>query len=553
MTANNNSWFSLTGPNHTVAHPLLNAPFVPSAEEAQHRYCGLPSHPLFIARSSHDIWIMPTSMEYIQPKELRRVGEHPLTDIWEGNVDIAMHSYLVEHEVQYTSLDPVRIGTIHEAAAPVIIWVGVEPGSLSAMRGIEVAVGLRTFLLQNNIDDVHIEIRESVVSRSAKMYNPALTSNPTVQVREPLSTALGITICAEATPEIQGTATLFFTVSSKPDKLFLLAAKHVLSRIDEENNHYEYHNSAPRRNVLLLGTNGFKAYIEDIMKRTRGCKIVIENLEGRLELANKVEDPQEAQAERDDVQAKLKTEQRALQQLQQFLADVRRDWEDPKKRIIGHIVLSPPLILGAGEDGFTQDLAVIEVDTTKVDVTNFRGNFIDLGTEIAVETFTAWMRPGYGRYPNQPLFKYPSDRLLQFHNTLSNEEMCSPNPENVDERGNPTIMVIKRGFSSGLTVGCLNNICSVLRTPFRTQPGEYSREVAVLPRTYKAGAFSEPGDSGAAVINGLGAVVGMLTSSSGSNKLSDCTYITPISFLLKCLGENGFPANIFPVAADVFA
>lgn len=128
-----------------------------------------------------------------------------------------MHNFLVEQKVHYTSIDPVRIGIVNESAAPVIIWVGVEPGSLSAKRGLEVAVGLRAFLLENGIEDVHVEIRESVVTALAKMYKPAPTSNPTVQVREAFSTALGFTICAEKTPDIQGTATLFFSITSTAD------------------------------------------------------------------------------------------------------------------------------------------------------------------------------------------------------------------------------------------------------------------------------------------------------------------------------------------------
>jgi hypothetical protein len=63
-----------------------------------------------------------------------------------------MHNYLVEHNVQYTSLDSVRIGITDESAAP----------SLSS----EVAVGLRAFLLE----DVHVElIRESVVTTFASL------------------------------------------------------------------------------------------------------------------------------------------------------------------------------------------------------------------------------------------------------------------------------------------------------------------------------------------------------------------------------------------------
>lgn len=530
-------------------NPAPNGPSVPSVDEAKLRYYGIPSMPRFIARSSFDSWVVPTGMEaYLQPRELRPVGQHRLCDIWEGGLHVAVEDYLRQRSVVYTSVDPVRLWVVGEDAAPVIIWVGVEPGSLSHADGVDVAVGLRGILLANSIEDVHVEIRECVVSASAKMYEPVPSSDPTVQVREPFSTALGITICAEDTPHIQGTATLFFTVSSKPGSLFLLAARHVLFRVDEDNAHYVYHDSAPRKNVLLLGTNGFQARTQDIEKKIGGTQLILQQLERRFALADKIKSEAAAERERNAVNSEIAEQKEAITELEQFLADVKRDWTDPKNRIIGHVVLSPPLALSVGEGRFTQDFAVIEVDTTKIDASNFIGNAIDLGTEYSVETLTAWMHP---HIANQPSFEFPGDRILEFHGTLTIDQMHSPDPKKVDSRGELTIMVLKRGATTGLTVGCLNNIRSILRKPFKALAGEYSMEVAVLPRTSKSGAFSDGGDSGAAVVNGKGAVVGMLTG--GGGEVFDCSYVSPISFLLDCLKKYGYRANIFPVAANVFA
>jgi hypothetical protein len=149
---------------------------------------------------------------------------------------------------------------------------------------------------------------------------------------------------------------------------------------------------------------------------------------------------------------------------------------------------------------------------------------IDLGTEIPVKTLMAWMQPKPG---NQPSFEYLPTRLLEFCGILSNEEMRNPNPKNIDDRGDPTIMVLKRGCSSRFTVGCLNNIRSVLRKAFKTTPGEYSKEVAVLPRTSKSGAFSECGDSGAAVVMAGVLLLVCLPAVAEPGNVSDCTYVTP--------------------------
>ncbi|TEB30431.1 hypothetical protein FA13DRAFT_1580895, partial [Coprinellus micaceus] len=143
---------------NTLLRRFPNAPSPPSPHEAAYRYYELPSQPKFVARSSPNPWIRPatdTGFDVPERKELRWVGEHPL-------VDIAMHDYLVARAVQYTSLGPVRIGPRSDAAPPVIIWVGVAPGSISGERGVEIAVGLRALLLANDITDVHVEICESL-------------------------------------------------------------------------------------------------------------------------------------------------------------------------------------------------------------------------------------------------------------------------------------------------------------------------------------------------------------------------------------------------------
>ena len=58
--------------------------------------------------------------------------------------------------------------------------MGVVPGSLSAEDGVEVATHCKSILSACNIDDVHVEIRESEVIRSAgpKMYKHQETSQP---------------------------------------------------------------------------------------------------------------------------------------------------------------------------------------------------------------------------------------------------------------------------------------------------------------------------------------------------------------------------------------
>jgi hypothetical protein len=124
--------------------------------------------------------------------------------------------------------------------------------------------------------------------------------------------------------------------------------------------------------------------------------------------------------------------------------------------------------------------------------------------------------------------------------------MGKPNQKTLDHDNDPCIMVIKRGYASGVTVGRLNSIRSFTRFYLKGQPGQVSKEVTVLPRNTKSGAFSRPGDSGSAIVDGKGRLAGLLTGGAGNTEESDCTYLTSIDFLLKRMSEHGLEANLSP-------
>lgn len=166
---------------------------MPEMEEARFYYAGLPSAPVLVARTGTipPAWEVPTDSEgYPKLKELRVVGIHALSEVWEDDLAPKLHTLLDSMRVKWTSTDVVRIGYSGEASAPVILWIGVMPSSLSGHDGVVVAFKCRELLVKYDIADVDIEIRESVVTRSAgpKLFAPAYSSDPTAGIREPLST-----------------------------------------------------------------------------------------------------------------------------------------------------------------------------------------------------------------------------------------------------------------------------------------------------------------------------------------------------------------------------
>ncbi|CAA7262377.1 unnamed protein product [Cyclocybe aegerita] len=244
---------------------------------------------------------------------------------------------------------------------------------------------------------------------------------------------------------------------------------------------------------------------------------------------------------RERVQYEVDAAKRAIEELNAFYQNVATQWATPESRVLGHVVLSPPI--NAGE-GYTEDWAIIEIDTSKVDASNFEGNAIDLGTRISSYNLTRMMNP---KPPHDHPFEYPFDRLVRLEGTIPDEEMRHPTV--LDKNNEPCLMVLKRGNTTGLTVGRANNVFSYARNDY----AETSKEWAILPFDSKSHAFSKTGDSGSVIVDGLGRIGGLLTGGSSAKPSEDIniTYATPISFLLKRMQENGLrELNVNPVSFD---
>jgi hypothetical protein len=291
-----------------------------------------------------------------------------------------------------------------------------------------------------------------------------------------------------------------------------------------------------------MGEPAFATRCKTIEAAIGAKQIIIAQLNRRLEIADNMEDEDDAALEREAVKLKMEQATEAIAAFEKLLADVTRDWEKEENRVIGHVTLSPPIGLDFGKDGFTDDWAVVQIYPSMIAKTNFIGNAIDLGS-VEVDKLTAWMYPNPA---NQGSFEYPGDRLLRFFGTVSDQEMYRPDPRNKDHDNDPVIMVLKNGNTSGLTVGRLNTIRSFSRVYFEGGAGKMSKEVSVLPRNSRSGPFSSRGDSGSVVVDGTGRVCGILTGGDGTTDVSDCTFVTSINFLIKRLADYGIRANIFP-------
>ncbi len=103
---------------------------------------------------------------------------------------------------------------------------------------------------------------------------------------------------------------------------------------------------------------------------------------------------------------------------------------------------------------------------------------------------------------------------------------------------------MKRGNTTGLTVGRANDILSYVRNYYDNGDTQTSKEWAIFSYDNKSGPFSDKGDSGSGIVDCFGRLGGLLTGGDGVTESSDVTYATPISFILDSLKANGYKVTV---------
>ena len=127
---------------------------------------------------------------------------------------------------------------------------------------------------------------------------------------------------------------------------------------------------------------------------------------------------------------------------------------------MGHVIFSPPIIVGAGTKQYTQGVAVIGIDASKIDLSTFTDNIIDLGSKFTPGSLRLMMSPN-PKSAGAHNFEYPGGLLLSLRGTITDKEMREP--AMYDKNGGPCLIVLKRDRANGLTADRANNIRSYTR------------------------------------------------------------------------------------------
>ncbi|KAF8642055.1 hypothetical protein AX16_009711, partial [Volvariella volvacea WC 439] len=511
-----------------------------SEDEAKIWYSGVsPDPPLLVFRTGRDKhpWVEPKGLEaYRTFKSVRGVFGHALKTVWK-TVGRQTLDLLKDRNIRYTSVDPARFITYGDAdkeiPGPVVVWVGVYPGSTDADTAFDLSKEILALLASVDIYDVEVEWREAIYSKAAgpALLRPVGNVNNIVDVCGPLTATLAVPIATSDRPDAQGTLGFYFHEGGDSEKVMGVTCHHVLFKTDQQNNvKYEFKGAgAPPKFVRALGLRRFQKLLDDIKLHIgrRGIMVDIHERDiKKLEEKVKSEDEQEAAEAAEELEqacASLTKANKAIEDLETFYTQIMTKWGDSELRNIGHIHYSPAISFNVGEEGYTEDWGTFELDAAKFKDA-FRGNVIDLGTEIPRDDFTLKMYPR----PGKTTFKYPEGRLLKISGILSKELLYDP--DMVDGNDDPCLIVIKDGNTTGVTIGRMTGLESFTRDD---KTGEEFIELAIYNYDKNSCVFSAKGDSGSLIVDGLGRMAGLLTGGSYKTltATADVTYATPMWWL----------------------
>ncbi|RPA88682.1 hypothetical protein L873DRAFT_1824196 [Choiromyces venosus 120613-1] len=519
-----------------MSDPISTPPFMVTKALSKVYYKGLPSQPPLIATTKPSPFEAPTGPEaYSVLKELRCLGDHPLTSVWDYGLAIQLCRSLTTMGVKWSCLDALHIANVGEPSGPAIVWIGVEFGALSFEEGSKVAINCHKLIDSHGIRDYYVEIRESRVMRQAgnRFFDPVPFSDPTFTAQDPYTATLGIPISIKDRPWAEGTGGFYLSAGGNDKNIYLVTARHVVLPVDNDGNKEYYHQdeSKPREEVLVLGTSAFNNKLAAIDYEIRGQECAITDAKEGIESVQGMDDPKSVR-EYEEAEKDLEAAEKGLEALKALRHEIATHWMAKEKRVFGELTWAPPITLSTEPGQYTLDLAIIKINAGKLDANNYRGNTINIGKKYTRQEF---MDKVYPHLTSPTSFKFPRSRLVKLEDQVPESTLVKL--PMLDANGDPCLVVFKNGAMTGTTIGRANNVSSYTRNYFAGQYHE-SREWPVIPTDKYLGAFSTKGDSGSCVADAYGRVGGILTSGSGATDSSDVTYVTPISFIMKVLHDT---------------
>ncbi|KAK6362023.1 hypothetical protein TWF730_005726 [Orbilia blumenaviensis] len=485
---------------------------VPSHHFSINYYYGLPSRPPLLATTKPQAHISPIGFpDYPVSKTIYAIsGRHPVVSMWDSGLADDILGVLKRMAIDWTSLEVVHIPVATDPSpGPAIVWIGVEPGTLSYREAAITASKCQEVIDTNGISDCFVEMRSSVVTGSGggvRFIDLFQELDQLREEKEPFTATLGFPICAKKTLDAVGSGGFFLTAGGEDKNIYLVTARHVVLSENFEESKVEYirtNTSQPKMEIVRVGSD---ARFQKIVSRMASDIGIFD--ERISAINNAIADGTATPAGR----AHLTYILSHVAELKGLHRHISSQWGTVESRALGELVWAPPVTFSTEPGHTTLDLAVIKIGPGKLDEHNFLGNVIHLGDKLTNNEINEMV---YMDPTSATSFKISGDRLVRLRGQTPKAEVTNPSMKDVN--GDECTIVFKHGSKSGVTFGKASRVSCYTR---RTREGIeiISREwgvVGIAVGRRESVVFSEAGDSGACVADIYGRISGIILGGSG--------------------------------------
>ncbi|KAG9078854.1 hypothetical protein FRC06_008135 [Ceratobasidium sp. 370] len=205
--------------------------------------------------------IKVTSVDFVRFTWLNKKPDQEIVEEEDDNDDDAKEEEKVDYD-DIQPIKPVEDGVRHYTNPT--IWVGVLPETLTGALAHESANDIRAYLAELQVENIDIAYRESIskalLGHGPALFPPVEDCDALKDVIDNVSVPLSLPIAGRKT-KMQGTLGPYFRVGNK---LYAITARHNLFLLNGDNAEFRHNDSAPKKEVLVMGTPAFTNYLASI-------------------------------------------------------------------------------------------------------------------------------------------------------------------------------------------------------------------------------------------------------------------------------------------------
>ena len=323
-------------------------------------------------------------------REPRPVYGHPIGATW-LSIGQRICDELDSMAVTWTCINPLAYADAGKAKpfCPLIISIGVTPGSLLYGTAVAAAATVKEILTQAGFPDIEVAFVEWLVSRSvgSKLlsFDPLLDSVP--DLRKPFTPTLGLSIAPLKYPYYEGTAALYFRLSKDDERVAILTCAHVARpppAYTTNTGMSRKKPSQPREEFVALGVQGYDSALNAIMGTIGKLAGSVNNWNDVLTRLGKPVEGEKTSITKKRVE-NLGLVAKALEDIEEankLHDEVTKVRSTLNQRVIGCVLHSEPIEVSVSPHGYTKDWALIELYNDNIDWSTFQGNKVYIGTSF---------------------------------------------------------------------------------------------------------------------------------------------------------------------------